>query len=277
MENKKAYEEDIIDKDLYEDIDDEEMYQLVQAARQKILTKEKEAHESKQNKRRFPRWAFWLIALAMLFQVLAFFPQTFSIPAIDFLKTSASLSQQADIKLYKQAVVVIETDDSRGTGFSISEDGLILTNHHVVEENDNVTVAFPNEGLFRANVIASYPSIDVAVLATVLEDDQTLPFLSLADHMSATESEVVRVIGNPLGFRGIANEGTVIDRIRLSSWDEDVMMIKAPIYRGSSGSPIINQDGEVIGIVFATLHHEDHGRVGLFIPIDYYYEYEQND
>src|SRR5690625_2901082 len=77
----------------------------------------------------------------------------------------------------------------------------------------------------------------------------------------------------PLRFQGIANEGTIIDDIQLSSWDEKVMMIEAPIYRGNSGSPIINKNGQVIGIVFATLNQEEHGKVGLFIPIDYYFTY----
>lgn len=270
MEKEKQQKEDIIDEDLYEEIDDEEMYLLVQEARREALKKAKMEQKQQQTKRPFPKWAFWLIALAMLFQVLAFIPQTFSIPAIDFLMTSAKLSTQEDIQQFKQAVVVIETDDSRGTGFSISEDGIILTNYHVISDKDSVTVAFSNEGLFLANVIASYPDIDVAVLETVLEADETLPYLSLADQMTYGKEEVVRVIGNPLGFRGIANEGIIIDQIRLTSWDDDVIMIQAPIYRGSSGSPIINQAGEVIGIVFATLHHEEHGRVGLFVPIDYY-------
>ena len=48
-------------------------------------------------------------------------------------------------------------------------------------------------------------------------------------------------------------------------------MMKAPVYRGNSGSPVLNQEGQVIGIVFATLNHETHGKVGLFVPIDEYY------
>ena len=52
------------------------------------------------------------------------------------------------------------------------------------------------------------------------------------------------------------------------------MMIKAPVYRGNSGSPVLKHDGQVIGVVFATLEHETHGKVGLFIPIDTYYTYQ---
>lgn len=265
-------EHDIIDEDLFEDIDDEEMYELVQAARKEALERARERRENPNPKRPFPRWAFWLIAIAMAFNVFALLPQTFSIPAIDFLITSAKLSTQEDIKLYKKSVVVIEAGDSRGTGFSISSDGTILTNNHVIEGEKTVTVAFPEDGLFTADVVDTYPSIDLAVLEVNEED---LPYLDLAAETTFEQNEEVSFIGNPLRFHGIANEGTIIDYTRLSSWDEDVIMIQAPIYRGNSGSPIINKNGQVIGIVFATLTEDLHGKVGLFIPIDYYYKYHK--
>lgn len=270
MDEEKEY--DIIDEDLYEDIDDEEMYELVQEAKKEALARAKQRKENPSIKRPFPRWAFWLIAIAMTFNVFALLPQTFSIPAIDFLITSAKLSTQEDIKLYKKSVVVIETDDSRGTGFSISSDGQILTNHHVVEGEETVTVAFPEDGLFSADVVSTYPSIDLAVLQI---DGENLPYLELADKMKVEQGEHINFIGNPLRFNGIANEGSIIDYIQLNNWDENVVMIQAPIYRGNSGSPIINKNGQVIGIVFATLNQEKHGKVGLFIPIDYYYKYHE--
>lgn len=263
-------EHDMIDKDLYEEFDDEELYELLQEGRQKVFEKERLDKEALKSRRPFPKWAFWLIAFAMVFNVFALLPQTFSVPAIDFLVTSARLSADEDIREYKKAVVVIETDTSRGTGFAISSDGVILTNDHVVEGEDTVTVAFPEEGLFTAEVVESYPEIDLAVLEAEATD---LPHLNLAEETVFEENELVSFVGNPLRFQGIANEGEIVDYTMLNNWEEAVIMIKAPIYRGNSGSPIINKHGEVIGVVFATLHHDEHGRVGLFIPIDYYYEY----
>lgn len=275
MQKKDQDKHDIIDEDLYEDIDDEEMYELVQEARREAFRRAREERLNSKRKPPFPKWAFWLIAFAMAFNIIALIPQTFSIPAIDFLITSAKLSTQEEIKTYKKAVVVIESTDSRGTGFSISEEGLIITNHHVIEGEETVTVAFPDEGLFQANVIESYPSIDLAILQTVVEDDVgNFPYLMLADEMDVNHEKHVYFIGNPLRFQGIVNEGMIIDYLKLQNWDEEVMMIQAPIYRGNSGSPIINETGEVIGVVFATLHHDEHGRVGLFVPIDYYYIYQ---
>lgn len=109
----------------------------------------------------------------------------------------------------------------------------------------------------------------MAILET---DEENLPHLTLADQTSFEPDEAISFIGNPLRFQGIANEGTIIDYTKLSDWDEKVVMIEAPVYRGNSGSPVINKDGEVIGVIFATLQHDEYGRVGLFIPIDYYYD-----
>lgn len=270
MDHEDHNKQDVIDEDLYEDIDDEEMYELVQAGRDKVLEKARQEKDQKP-KRPFPKWAFWLIALAMVFNVVALLPQTFSIPAIDFLITSAKLSTQDDIKAYKEAVVVVETEDGKGTGFAISSKGKIITNHHVVEGEDTVTVAFPEDGLYNADVAEVYPSIDLAVLEIEGKD---LPHLTLADQTTFEPDEAISFIGNPLRFHGIANKGTIIDYTKLSSWDEEVIMIKAPVYQGNSGSPVINKEGKVIGVIFATLQHDEYGRVGLFIPIDYYYEYK---
>ncbi|GGN65449.1 S1C family serine protease [Oceanobacillus indicireducens] len=270
MEKKDQEEKeiDIIDTDLYEEIDEEELLELVEEERQKALQRAKERREAPA-KSIFPKWVFWVIALAMLFNVIALLPQTFSIPAIDFLQTSMKLSQQADIQEYKKAVVVIETTDGKGTGFSINDNGTIITNHHVIEGETSVTVAFPEHGLHWGEVVASYPDVDLAVVEV---DGEELPHLTLAEATTFSENEKINFIGNPLRFNGIANEGTIIGFTQLSSWEQPVLMIEAPVYWGNSGSPIIAENGEVIGVIFATLNHDNHGRVGLFVPIDYYYD-----
>jgi serine protease Do len=271
--DKKENQHDIIDEDLYEEIDDEELYELVQKEREKAFAREREAKQHHKPKRPFPKWAFWLIAVALFLNVIAIIPRTFSLPAIDFLVTSAKLSLQEDIQAYKEAVVTIETDDSKGTGFSITADGKILTNHHVVEGEQTVIVAFPEDGLFQAKVTETYPSVDLAIIE--IDDAEKVPFLDLAERAVIEKNEPIRFIGNPLQFNGIANQGKIIDYTTLESWKEAVVMIQAPVYRGNSGSPVFNEAGEVIGIIFATLDHEEYGKVGLFYPIDYYYKYNK--
>lgn len=271
MQNKDDQKDhDIIDEDLYEEFDDEELYELVQEERKKALERARREKEAPKPKRRFPKWVFWLIAIAMMFHIFAFIPQTFSIPAIDFLQTSARLSAQDDIQTYKESVVVVETVDSRGTGFSVSEEGTIMTNHHVIEGEEKVTVAYPEVGLFNAEVSEVYPDIDLAVLE--VEEGESFPYLPLAEEAEFQENEHIYFIGNPLMFNGIANEGTIAGYTDLNSWEQPVVMLKAPVYRGNSGSPVINHAGEVIGVVFATLNHDVEGRVGLFVPIGYYYD-----
>src|SRR5699024_2399699 len=102
-------------------------------------------------------WVFWLISLALAFNVVALLPQTLSIPAIEFLVTSNELSKQDDIKEYKKSITVIETEEGKGTGFLFSDDGFMLTNSHVVDENSTVRVGVPEHGLFTGEVVEDYP------------------------------------------------------------------------------------------------------------------------
>jgi len=250
-----------------EELTEEELIELVLAEQQKALAQEQE--EQQQNKkpkkqRPIVKWIVWSIAFVLFLNTFALIFQIYSIPAIEFLKVSARLSAQEDIKTYKKAVVEISTDSSKGTGFAISSDGLIVTNAHVVEDAQSLFVVFPEEGLMGAKLVESYPEVDLALLQVTGND---LPSLSLANNPSYNKNEHVYFIGNPLAFTGIANEGTLLESTYLEDWQEPVMMMEAPVYRGNSGSPVINADGEVIGIIFATAKKDPYGRVGLFIPV----------
>ncbi|MFQ3543688.1 trypsin-like peptidase domain-containing protein [Halobacillus rhizosphaerae] len=268
MKDRKD-KQDIIDEDLYEEIDEDELYELVQEEKFKALERSRQRREQNKTKRPFPKWAFWLVAIVMVLNIIAVLPNTFSIPAVNFLKTSAQLSTNKKIETYQKSIVVVETGNSKGTGFSFTRDGQILTNHHVIEGEKRISVAFPERGLFEAKVIKDFPEVDLAVLKA---EGQNFPHLQLADHTAFNDEEHFYFIGNPLKFTGIANQGTIIDYTQLEDWKDPVLMLDAPVYRGNSGSPVINDQGKVIAVVFATLSHEQEGRVGLAVPIDYYYE-----
>ncbi|WP_178075216.1 trypsin-like peptidase domain-containing protein, partial [Pseudomonas sp. 2995-1] len=84
----------------------------------------------------------------------------------------------------------------------------------------------------------------------------------------------IYVIGNPLFFNFIANRGHIIDLTE--GRDVPFLMIDAPIYRGNSGSPVINEDGLVVGVVFATSRRDVDGeriRVGLAVPVEHLMNY----
>ena len=270
------HDNDVIDQDLYEEFTDEELLELVEDARKEALRKSATRKKKKKPKTRFPKWVIWLIAIAMVFNIIALLPQTYSIPAVKFLKTSAALSANEEIKQYKQSVAVIETDDGKGTGFLYDEAGLVLTNYHVIEGYDSVTVAFPKHGLFEGTVLETYPDIDLAIMKVDTEDSG-VPVLPLATAFDTERGEEVYFIGNPLRFTGIANEGEVLGLTNVKSKEKPVVMMHAPVYKGNSGSPVINKSGHVIGVVFATLFDDDEGRVGLFIPVDYLYEAQPDD
>src|SRR5699024_1276220 len=116
-----ANKDDIIDDDLVEEIDDEEMAEIVEEGRKKAY--EREAYEKKHVnlKLRFPKCVFWMISLALAFNVVVSLPHTLFIPAIEFLVTTNELSKQDDINEYKKSITVIETEECKGTVFLFSD------------------------------------------------------------------------------------------------------------------------------------------------------------
>ena len=137
---------------------------------------------------------------------------------------------------------------SLGSGFVISADGLVVTNNHVIEDADEITVNFPNGLSLQAKVVGTDPQTDIAVLK--IEHDAPLPFVSFGDSSIARVGDWVIAIGNPLGFAGSVSAGIISARnrdINAGRYD-DFIQTDAAINRGNSGGPLFNMDGEVIGV-----------------------------
>lgn len=255
-----------------EPLTEEEFLTLVLEEQKKALTAERErklaGKKPKPKAKRSTKLIVWLMALTLVLSTFSVILSMYSIPAIEFLKVSASLSQQEEIKQYKKAVVTVTTGESKGTGFSIREDGYILTNAHVIEDALTITIVFPEDGLYEAEVVASYAEVDLALLKI---DASNMPTLPLAKTSVYSDNEEVNFIGNPLAFTGIANQGNVLGETAADGITSTIIMMDAPVYKGNSGSPVLNKQGEVIGVVFATGKRAPHGKVGLFIPIEAYY------
>lgn len=211
-----------------------------------------------------------LIVIALVGNSLAFLPAIYNLDAIRFLRKSAELSQMELIREAKRAVVVVRSDEGKGTGFNIAPGGLIVTNHHVIEGSLRIVVDFGSYGTFAARVEASDPGVDIAFLRLVGVDGE-LPVLEVEEENRWTPGQPFYVIGNPLFFSRIANEGTFLGPVPVAGRASPVLALLAPIYKGNSGSPVLSTDGKVFAVVYATTKMVRDGRemsVGLAIPAE---------
>ena len=152
---------------------------------------------------------------------------------------------------------------SLGSGFIISEDGYILTNHHVISGADEVIVRMSNRKEFIATVIGSDQASDVAVLKVEAED---LPVLRFGDSEKLKVGAWVLAIGSPFGFDHSVTAGIVSAKGRSLPSDNYVPFIQTDvaINPGNSGGPLFNLDGEVIGI-----NSQIYSRTGGFMGLSF--------
>jgi S1-C subfamily serine protease len=170
----------------------------------------------------------------------------------------------------------IDVFESRlGSGFVYDDNGHIITNHHVVSGGGNrLDVTFPDGVVYRASLIGSDPSADIAVLYVEDVSKEKLLPLSLADSSNVRVGERVAAIGNPFGLSGSLTSGIVsgVGRQIPAQDDEgftipDILQTDAAINPGNSGGPLLNIRGEVIGInsaIFSTTGQ--FAGVGFAIP-----------
>ncbi len=157
---------------------------------------------------------------------------------------------------------------AQGSGFIVTTDGFILTNAHVVDGADEVTVKLTDRREFKAKVIGSDRKSDVAVIKI---DARNLPAVVLGDPSLTKVGEPVLAIGSPFGFENSATAGIVSAKSRTLSDDPYVsfMQTDVAVNPGNSGGPLFNLKGEVIGINSQIYTHTG-GYQGLSfaIPID---------
>jgi Do/DeqQ family serine protease len=137
-----------------------------------------------------------------------------------------------------------------GSGVIVSADGTILTNNHVVEGADRITVQMSNDKTFEAKVVGADKPSDLAVLKI---EAQNMPFLTLGNSDNVRVGDIVLAIGNPLGIGQTVTAGIISAKGRRTGLSdgssfEDFLQTDAPINRGNSGGALVNLSGELIGI-----------------------------
>jgi hypothetical protein len=165
------------------------------------------------------------------------------------------------------AVVSIRTAHSLGTGFVVSSDGWIATNVHVIVGGPKVVVTLADKReLPVVEVIAASPDRDLAIVRV---EAKGLPALKLGDSDALRPGDPVVAIGHPLGLEDTVSNGLVsaVRSVGEGPGEMKVLQISAPIAPGSSGGPIFNEHGEVVGVATAILAGGQN--LGFGVPVRY--------
>jgi S1-C subfamily serine protease len=212
----------------------------------------------------------WVFVPVLLLILIAFLGWTFSSlgnfsspPDLSFLQQSFRLSQDEQLQEYSKAVVTIKTANASGSGFNIDPQGLIVTNRHVIENAKTISVYFPSGQIFSGHDLLWADDVDLAVFKI---NGENLPALALASSLPQTD-EQIWAIGAPLGFSWSFTTGQVLSSPTPLS---PLIYLELPVRSGSSGSPVLNNKGEVLAVIFAHLQQEPD--IGLAIPISYLQE-----
>ena len=155
-----------------------------------------------------------------------------------------------------------------GSGVIVRADGTILTNHHVVDGAEKITVQMNDNKTFDAKVIGSDPPSDLAVLKI---EGENLPFLNLGNSDNVRIGDIVLAIGNPLGIGQTVTAGIISAKGRQTGLSDgsfqDFLQTDAPINRGNSGGALINLTGELIGINSQIVSEQGGGNIGIGFSI----------
>ena len=161
-----------------------------------------------------------------------------------------------------------QAPSSLGSGFVIDEEGIILTNAHVILDADEINVIFSNGIVLSAELLGKDTKTDLAVLKINPEPEQDLLALEFGDSDNLKVGEWVMAIGNPFGLGGTVTAGIVSAKnrdIRSGPYD-NFIQTDAAINRGNSGGPLFNAEGQVVGINSAIISTTG-GSVGIGFAI----------
>jgi len=149
----------------------------------------------------------------------------------------------------------INETPASGSGFVISTDGFLVTNHHVIENALSVKTSFADGNIFPAELIGTDPSTDMAILKVY---DGDLKALQFADSDKLEPGQIAIALGNPMGLQHSVTAGVVSAtgrtlRANNGRLIDDVIQTDAALNPGNSGGPLVNSEGKVIGVNTAVI------------------------
>ncbi len=154
---------------------------------------------------------------------------------------------------------------AQGSGFFISPDGFLVTNNHVVEDADDITVTLGDNEKFSATMVGSDPRTDVALLK-VTPNGKQFPYVEFSSKAPRV-GDWVLAVGNPFGLGGTVTAGIISAHNRdIGSGPYDYLQIDAAVNRGNSGGPSFDLEGKVIGMNTA-IFSPSGGNVGIAFAV----------
>ena len=154
---------------------------------------------------------------------------------------------------------------AQGSGFFISPDGFVVTNNHVVEDAEDITVTMEDGDKYPATLVGTDPRTDVALIK-VKADGKTFPFVEFSKK-DPRVGDWVLAVGNPFGLGGTVTAGIISAHNRdIGSGPYDYLQIDAAVNRGNSGGPSFDLDGKVIGVNTA-IFSPSGGNVGIAFAV----------
>jgi len=192
----------------------------------------------------------------------------------------SNLSMADVVDLVSDSVVEITTSatlrnglvysSGAGSGVIVNENGIIVTNNHVVEEVTDIEVRLPNGNVYEAKLIATDSQTDLAIIKITPEEELTVAVCGSSD--SVRVGEEVLAIGNPLGLLGGTVTNGIISALeREITIDNETMTLlqhNAAVSPGNSGGALFNMRGELVGIVNAKYSSNGAEGLGFAIPIN---------
>lgn len=203
-----------------------------------------------------------LVALFALFALVVGVIGITQTGILDLLQTRklATLPREDELQ---QAVFLIDTGASQGTGFNVDKGGLVVTNFHVVRNSTIIEVATPKGDIYEGTVVNSNEVWDVAVIKITARN---LPVVTLAKKEPWSGEKAI-VIGTDPGSPQVIVRDIVRGKVWITGYPKPVMFLHGTVSSGDSGSPVFNQKGNVVGMVFANLTNGKNDKSILCIPV----------